>query len=74
MDKLGCLSLGGVEVERPFSDTSSDSGCNLGMEQQMMSPYEMEMGGNASSSSNNSNVDLLEYIANGEKTTAAVLT
>jgi hypothetical protein len=50
-DRLGCLGLG-QELEQPFSDTSSDSGCNL--EQQMQSPAR----------SQHSSVDLIEYIAN----------
>ncbi len=63
-DKLGCLSLGGVEVERPFSDTSSDSGCNL--EQQMMSPP--SEAGTDTANGNQNNLDIIEYIANGQWT------
>ena len=53
-EKLGCL---GLEVEKPFSDTSSDSsGCTL--EQQMLSPVE----GSATTAHAPSSIDLIDFI------------
>ena len=54
-EKLGCL---GLEAERPFSDTSSDSG----MEQQMLSPVE----GRTTATKTSPGIDLIDFI-NGEK-------
>jgi len=55
-EKLGCL---GLEVERPFSDTSSDSsGCTL--EQQMLSPVDRTA--HASSS-----LDLIDFINDSDE-------
>ena len=53
-EKLGCL---GLDVDKPFSDTSSDSsGCTL--EQQMLSPVEV----GAPTANASSNIDLIDFI------------
>jgi len=56
-EKLGCLGL-----EKPFSDTSSDSsGCTF--EQQMLSPVE----GSTTAGNPSSNIDLIDFINDSDE-------